>query len=287
MKYLIVNADGFGLTEGCNRGVYETIENGLTTSVSVNMNFPAAAAVTELQRRYPNVSVGVHLNPIVGSPVANSGEISSLINPETGEFWGGREFTRRLMTGRIEQSELEHELTSQLKKAFDMGVKVSHIDSHQNRHLQPFYFRTFLAVGKKMSVMRMRTSKYYLVSATGRSGANEYYVKHPSRLVFHVINRINMERAKRMGFRMADRQINFALLEKGEKYLLNNWIVLLRNLPDGYNEVYFHPAYPDKELAGLASYVSERDIERRILQEAILKEIVKDEGIRLVTFRDI
>jgi len=34
-KYLIVNADDFGLSEGVNRGIIEAVESGILTSASL------------------------------------------------------------------------------------------------------------------------------------------------------------------------------------------------------------------------------------------------------------
>lgn len=287
MKYLIVNADGFGFSEGCNRGIYETIQNGIVSSVSVNMNFPAAEDVLKLQRMFPQISIGVHLNPVVGQPVSDTEKISSLLNPSNNEFFGGPEFTRRLTLGKINLKELELELSSQLKKALNMGIQVTHIDSHQNRHLHPFYLHVFLKVGRKFGITKMRTHKYYLFSPDGRLQVYKYYLKNTWRFSVHMLNRINMFLARKSGFKMADRNLVFILLEKGAKYLLNNWIFILKNLPHGYNEVYIHPAYIDETLSKYASYVKEREAERKLLLEPILKEVIQEENIKLISFREL
>lgn len=287
MKYLIVNADGFGFTEGCNRGIFETIENGIISSVSVNMNFPASEDTMKLQKVYPHISIGVHLNPIVGPPVTPKNQIPSLLNPETGEFWGGREFTRRLTFRKLNLAELALELSNQLKKAIDMGIKVTHIDSHQNRHLHPFYFNVFLNVGKRWGIMKMRTHDYYIFSPGGITDVYRHYIQNPWRFTVHRIHSLNMFRARKNGFKMANRNLIFYLLQNGAKYILDNWIYVLNNLPDGYSEVYIHPAYPDETLLKYASYAKEREAERKLLQAPVLKEIIKNHDIPLISFREL
>ena len=287
MKNLIVNADGFGFSEGCNRGIFDTIENGIISSVSVNMNFKSSEETLRLQELYPNISIGVHLNPIVGPPVSPLDTVRSLLNPDTNEFWGGKEFTRRLTFRKIKLKELKLELENQLKKALDMGTKVTHIDSHQNRHLHPFYFKVFLNVGIRFGIKKMRTHNYYLFASKGRSEVYRFYRKNPWRLMVHTINRINMNRASRLGFNMADRSLVFTLLEKGTKSILENWIFVLSNLPEGTSEVYNHPAYPDETLLKYASYVSERELERNLLQEQILKDIIENKNIKLISFKEL
>jgi hypothetical protein len=86
MKYLIANADGFGFSEGCNQGIFETIERGIITSISANMNFPSSTVTLKLQKMHPFISIGVHLNPVVGSPVSPPEKVNSLLNPKTNVY---------------------------------------------------------------------------------------------------------------------------------------------------------------------------------------------------------
>ena len=41
MRRLIVNADGFGLTNGINKAIFEVLERGFVRSVSINSTFKA------------------------------------------------------------------------------------------------------------------------------------------------------------------------------------------------------------------------------------------------------
>jgi len=61
-RFLIVNADDFGLTEGVNRGIIETFERGIVTSASLMVRYPAAAAAAEYARAHPRLSVGLHFD---------------------------------------------------------------------------------------------------------------------------------------------------------------------------------------------------------------------------------
>lgn len=61
-RYLIVNADDFGQSHGINRGIFEAHENGIVTSASLMVRWPAAAEAAQYARAHPHLSVGLHLD---------------------------------------------------------------------------------------------------------------------------------------------------------------------------------------------------------------------------------
>lgn len=61
-RYLIVNADDFGLSEGVNRGIIRAHELGVVTSTSLMVRWPAAEAAARYARKHPRLSFGLHLD---------------------------------------------------------------------------------------------------------------------------------------------------------------------------------------------------------------------------------
>ena len=51
-RFLIVNADDFGLSEGVNRGIIEAHERGIVTSASLMVLKPAAASAAAYGREH-------------------------------------------------------------------------------------------------------------------------------------------------------------------------------------------------------------------------------------------
>ena len=86
MSHLIINADGYGFTAGITRAIEECIAFGTVRSLSANVNFKHADGLMPLVRNYPELSVGCHINPIVGNPVLPPTEVPTLID-EKGEFF--------------------------------------------------------------------------------------------------------------------------------------------------------------------------------------------------------
>src|SRR5262245_58763076 len=61
-RYLILNADAFGLSAGVNRGIIEAHERGIVTSASVMVRWPAAEEATHYGRANPQLSLGLHVD---------------------------------------------------------------------------------------------------------------------------------------------------------------------------------------------------------------------------------
>src|SRR5512143_125956 len=61
-RYLIVNADDFGLSAGVNRGIIRAHEEGILTSASLMVRYPAAAEAARYALEHPRLSVGLHLD---------------------------------------------------------------------------------------------------------------------------------------------------------------------------------------------------------------------------------
>lgn len=61
-RYLVVNADDFGLSPGVNRGVVEAHERGIVTSTSLMARWPAAAEAAAYAKEHPDLSLGLHFD---------------------------------------------------------------------------------------------------------------------------------------------------------------------------------------------------------------------------------
>ena len=61
-RYLIVNADDFGLSDGVNRGVVEAHEHGIVTSASLMVRPNAAGDAAAYARSNRRLSIGLHVD---------------------------------------------------------------------------------------------------------------------------------------------------------------------------------------------------------------------------------
>ena len=287
VKRLIVNADGFGFGPGATQGVFDAIQEGqFISSVSVNANFPEAERVQELIKAFPQISIGVHLNPMAGRPCLAPHQIPSLVNGEG--FFYEQEFLVRLRRGAIVEVELEAEFDAQIGRVKTLaGDRLTHLDSQGNSHLD--YFDLFLTLGKKWGVQRMRTnaSLICLESSYPRWVRLQVYGRKPRVWLAHRYRRYQMERARRAGMRMADRLLTVGYTREGNKTNPDNWVRILRNLSPGTYEIYCHPAYPDAVLRRWSYYCDERKQELEILRQGVLCEVAREAGVEIISFDQV
>ena len=287
VKKLIINADGFGFTFGNNRAIFEAAPKGSISSISVNTNFPAVKELPIFNQQFPHISIGVHLNPIVGKPILNPDKIPSLVGPN-GEFWGNK-FAYLLKTKKIKLDELFIELKAQVQLILDMKVAITHLDSHQNQHLRPGFFSVFLKVAKSAGINRMRTHRHFICveCEKPRMCAAKYYTMHPKTTTIHLYTRLLMFRAESLGMRMADRLLSVGYNTNVTKGNFKTWKMMIKNLPAGTNEVYCHPGYADETLRKYAQYVDERNKECEILMSPEFRRLLDDNDVNLISFRSI
>ena len=159
MRYLIINADGYGFTAGVSRAIEECIAFGTVRSLSANVNFKHADGLAQLVRTYPELSVGCHINPVVGCPVLDPDKVPTLLD-ENGEFLY-KALSRRFMSGSIRSAKLRAEMLAQVEKTRDLaGAAFSHLDFHMGFHRLPRLYAVFLEVAQQSRVGRIRTHRY-------------------------------------------------------------------------------------------------------------------------------
>jgi predicted glycoside hydrolase/deacetylase ChbG (UPF0249 family) len=118
-RYLIVNADDFGLSAGVNRGIITAHEQGIVTSTSLMVRWPAAAEAVAYSREHPDLSLGLHV--------------------DLGE-WAYRDETWVPLydVTRLDDTAAVADEVSRQLAAFRrlVGTDPTHIDSHQHVHLK-------------------------------------------------------------------------------------------------------------------------------------------------------
>jgi predicted glycoside hydrolase/deacetylase ChbG (UPF0249 family) len=155
-RFLIVNADDFGLGPGINAGIARAATGGILTSVSVMANGPALAEAVALLPAWPHVSPGVHLALVGGRPVCPPGEVSSLVDRD-GRFPAGyRQLVQRFLRGGVRPSEVYREWSAQARLLRERGVTLTHLDSHQHLHVLPGLLSIAVRIAREEGIDAVR-----------------------------------------------------------------------------------------------------------------------------------
>jgi len=282
VRRLIVNADGFGFTFGNNRAILEVLPHGFIRSVSANVTWPAVKDVTTILRDFPHVSVGVHLNLTVGPSILPAREVPSLVGSD-GEFHGNR-FPALARKGLLNLDEMKRELRAQVRRLRDLGVPISHWDSHQGRHLLPGYFEAARDVGLEEGIRASRSHTYYLILPGNRPlGLAKYYLHHPRQVLTHVLAAGRMRNLRRAGVRLPDHRILLNAMGPAAVYRPECWQTLLEKLPEGTGFIECHPGYPDEQLKKYSSMVESREKELQLFRDPAWLDRARAAGVEMVS----
>jgi chitin disaccharide deacetylase len=115
-RWLIVNADDLGMSEGVNAGIVRAVDEGIVTSASLMVLRPAAAAAVDAIRER-DVSLGLHL--------------------DLGEWWfeDGEWRLHDRVVDLDDREAVRCAVRAQLELFCDLvGGRPTHLDSHQHVH---------------------------------------------------------------------------------------------------------------------------------------------------------
>ncbi len=116
-RRLIVNADDFGQSEGITRGILQAHDQGIVTSTSMMVRWPAAAVAAAAAKTRPRLSVGLHVD--IGEWRLH------------GEDW----VPIYQVVPASDASAVAAEIRRQLDEfRRQMGREPTHLDSHQHVH---------------------------------------------------------------------------------------------------------------------------------------------------------
>jgi len=283
-KRLIINADDFGLSLGVNKGIIESIENGVVSSISVIANFRHMSHVLEITKSFPNISIGIHYNLTTGKPITNPSFIPSLVRAN-GDFWG-KGFSRKLLRGRIRFSDIKTELEKQTKVLADLVPHISHFDGHQANHLYPLFFSAALKVAHKFGIRKVRCPKRY-IARENHVSLLQLRQLNIKRWFKGIARRTMMIYLKAKGFKTADRFVSLVFNNHSMDSLRKSWLSMVRNLPPGSSEICCHPGFADEILLQHSKYTYKRETEIAVLTSRELKQAFEENDVKIISYNEL
>src|SRR5882724_10444615 len=151
-KLLIVHADDVGVTHSVNAATIKGLESGLVNSASLMVPCPWFPEIADYAKSHPDADFGLHLTLTSErvyyrwSPVAAGDKVSSLVDPN-GYFHHDWEHNQH-----ANPKDVEVELRAQIQRALAMGIRPTHLDSHQYR---------LIMYGKELFDVMLRVAREY------------------------------------------------------------------------------------------------------------------------------
>ncbi len=281
-KYLIINADDFGLCHSANAAVFDLFESGCIFSSTVMAPCPGADEAIEFAAKHPQYAIGVHLTHTnewkERCPWGPLTDGASLKTPE-GRMWPESED----FEAHCNYDEAMAESRAQIEYCESRGMHPSHVDSHMGAvyglngklKLLPM---TLKLCGEKGYPFRMFSKP---LASQCPEGTNMALFKAACRFAgaFGKLYRVPMP----------DYLIFPEHIETGETYeeFKNNFIEYLIRIPEGICETYIHPAFPTEEMQRISGTWQRRGWEYEVMKDPETHAAFKANGIHLISYRHL
>lgn len=166
LPQVLLRLDDIGMNHSVNMAAEQMAKTGMPFSASVQFATPWYQEAVEILKKYPQVSVGVHLTLTSEwknyrwGPVAGRSAVPSLVD-SVGYF---RQSTGAFAKSGYKLDEVETELTAQIERALRSGLKITYIDPHMGVALSTPEMRALtekLARKYKLGISTLNEVTYY------------------------------------------------------------------------------------------------------------------------------
>jgi hopanoid biosynthesis associated protein HpnK len=278
MLRLIVNGDDFGLTEGMNQGILKSFNSGILTSTSIMAGGDGFDNAIKIARENPELDLGIHLTLVSEKPVLAGNEIPSLLKSD-GKFYSNyKDFLFAYVSGKFTRKEIKKELSAQIQKVLNTGLKLTHMDSHQHIHCFPRILEVVCELSREFEIPFIRFPREKILVYMTKE------FKQISRMVeLFVINAL----CYTIRDRVPKTTNNFVGFFAGGRLNKQNLMKIIDHLPnEGTCELMCHPGIFNGSFNPYSfwNYSFEAEVEALTDQEII--NMIEKKGIILSSFKD-
>ena len=267
-KLLIVHADDLGETHAVNAAATKALQGGTINSASLMVPCPWFPEIADYAKSHPDGDFGLHLTLTSErvyyrwGPVAPVDRVPSLVdqNGYLHHDWNEGE--------HIDAKEVKIELRAQIERALAMGVRPTHLDSHQYR---------LIMNGKELFDAMLRVAHEYKLPVFV---TRDWFADHPYLQASLGPNDIVLDHTVTIEPEIPP----------------NKWpefyLIALKNLKPGVTEFVIHPGYDNDELRAATRERStwgsawrQRDYD--FFTSDQFREILAQQKIKLITWREL
>jgi predicted glycoside hydrolase/deacetylase ChbG (UPF0249 family) len=268
----IVHADDIGMCHAANVAFWEDQAFGIVTSGSVMMPCPWAPEMAAWCRDHPQADVGVHLTLTSEwegyrwRPISTRDRASGLIDEE-GYMWR----SVKALHQHMDPDAVVVELRAQVALALDLGMDVTHIDTHMGAIAHPQLAPAYMALMRE----------YQIPAMLPRLSARDLERRRIDQRTGQMVARAWEELAAN-GVPVLDRVLDLAKGTEPEAYRQG-----VDRVPAGLSHVIVHPAAPGYDVEAITRSAPQRVADYRMMLDPALKVYVAEQGIHLIGYRQL
>jgi predicted glycoside hydrolase/deacetylase ChbG (UPF0249 family) len=261
VRKLVVNADDFGFTRDVNQGIVEAHQRGILTATTLMATGAAFDDAVRLARENPQLDIGCHL-VLVGQPPYPP-TLTKLIPA--------------LLRGRIQ---IYEELSAQVRRIQDAGLKPTHLDTHKHTHLLPPVLDAVARISQEFQIPWVRRPFDFPGQPAGPSEKLNW-TNRAMALMRSRFSRV----LPAHGCRSTDHFSGFGVTGRYSAEYLQ---ALIRALPEGSTEFMCHPGICGEELRAARTRLKDsRRQELDALTDPSVRAALDTAGVRLASYRDL
>lgn len=245
---------------------------------------PAAEDAIARARRLPSLKIGLHVTVVRGKPVLPPEHIPDLVDPDgmlpRDLFRAGVRFA---FHGRVRR-QLAAEIRAQFEAFQRSGLPMDHVDAHNHMHYHPTVLRLILEIGREYGVRAVRIPHEPLLPSWRAAERHGIAARMAWSLFLGPWLSLMRARVRRTG--LATNDAMFGMSDSGHM-TLDRVLAILRELPDGVSEIYFHPAAVEWNEGDPLTEGYEREGELAALTSPEVAAALRKYGIECTTFCEI
>lgn len=283
-KYLIINADDFGMCGSANEAVIDLFLSGRIRSSTVMLPCEASKEAVRFSIEHPEFAIGVHLTMTNEWDSHNWKPLTSgksLID-ERGYMWK----STKLVEKNADLKELEAEMRAQIDLAHKLGMKPSHLDNHMGS-LYGNQTGRFSMLAMTMRVCGEYGYPFRLFTKTAKEmcpRGTPWAVYKIAPVFTSLLAKIN--RVVLPDYLLFPDWGEPGLKDSYEKYR-ERMLYLWTHIPDGITETFVHPTKESDEIKAITSSWRDRVWEYRIMKDPETEKYLNAHGVELISYRDL
>ena len=246
----------------------EAHQRGILTATTLMANGEAFDDAVRLARENPGLDVGAHLVLVGGRFLSAPGAKLPSGIPQLAAAIAAR---------RIR---IYEELSAQVRRMLDAGIRLTHLDTHKHTHLAPPVLDAVARIAEECGIHWVR--RPFDLPLTAARGAAPWLKRATSDSLWVV--RARFERVLvRHHCRTTD---HFAGFQITGRFRTGELVALIRALPPGSTELMCHPGRCGDELRSARTRLKEsREAELLALTAEETRQALEECGVELINYR--